>query len=118
MAFCLYKNEVILPTSLFSFFPTFYFTHIKNEYAIFYEDGKGYIVDEHGVEPMDLVVDEEVVVGLTQNFIELKISRSTAYNIMSTQCNLFIKQAQLYPVERNSNEKFSKVCLGQTVAAN
>ncbi|KAG0758327.1 hypothetical protein G6F22_019683 [Rhizopus arrhizus] len=26
----------------------------------FYEDGQGHDVDEHGVEPMDLVVDEEL----------------------------------------------------------
>ncbi|KAG0737125.1 hypothetical protein G6F24_018073 [Rhizopus arrhizus] len=25
-----------------------------------YEDGQGHVVDEHGVEPMDLVVDEEL----------------------------------------------------------
>jgi hypothetical protein len=26
----------------------------------FYEDGQGHVVDENGVEPMDLVVDEEL----------------------------------------------------------
>lgn len=33
---------------------------IQNKYAISYEDGQGRVVDENGVEPMDLVVDEEL----------------------------------------------------------
>jgi transposase len=32
----------------------------KMDMQFFYEDGQGHIVDEHGVEPMDLAVDEEL----------------------------------------------------------
>ncbi|KAG1175661.1 hypothetical protein G6F36_011063 [Rhizopus arrhizus] len=163
----------------------------------FYEDGRGHVVDEHGAEPMDLVVDEElfaietissrtqflknkpperpnpaihptanemsihiraaqrwvkryyedpesifekkkksgrhrilreehkrfllnyidenpsavlteVVESLTQNFVDLNVSRSTVYNFMTTQCNLSIKQAQFHPLERNSEEKIQQ----------
>lgn len=47
----------------------------------FYEDGQGHVVDEHGVELMDLVVDEELYAiesmsSLTQFFNE-QTSRKT-----------------------------------------
>lgn len=33
---------------------------LKMSMQVYYEDGQGHIVDEHGVQPMDLVVDEEL----------------------------------------------------------
>ena len=33
---------------------------LKMSMQFFYEDGQGHVVDENGVEPMDLVVDEEL----------------------------------------------------------
>ncbi|KAI8991858.1 hypothetical protein BDF20DRAFT_831862 [Mycotypha africana] len=33
---------------------------LKLSMQFFYEDGQGHVVDVHGVEPMDLVVDEEL----------------------------------------------------------
>ncbi|KAI8880094.1 hypothetical protein K501DRAFT_287060 [Backusella circina FSU 941] len=50
-----------------------------------YEDGQGHVVDEHGVEPMDLVVGEELFA------IETLSSRT-----------------QFQPVERNSEEKIQQ----------
>ncbi|KAG1536673.1 hypothetical protein G6F46_012876 [Rhizopus delemar] len=50
----------------------------------------------------------EVVESLTQNFVDLNVSRSTVYNFMTTQCNLSIKQAQFHPLERNSEEKIQQ----------
>lgn len=49
-------NEV--STVISSFF-TVYFANIQNEYTAFlYKDGQENIVDEHGVEPIDLVIDK------------------------------------------------------------
>jgi transposase len=48
------------------FFPPFFFSlqfilqPLKMSMQFFYEDGQGRVVDENGVEPMDLVVDEEL----------------------------------------------------------
>ena len=50
----------------------------------------------------------EVLKHLLQSFLGLDVSRSTAYNFMTTQCNLSMKQAQFQPVERNSEEKIQQ----------
>lgn len=50
----------------------------------------------------------EVVESLTQNFVDLNVSRSAVYNFMTAQCNLSIKQAQFHPLERNSEEKIQQ----------
>ncbi|KAG0949349.1 hypothetical protein G6F57_001336 [Rhizopus arrhizus] len=52
----------------------------------------------------------EVVEHLLKSFVGLNISRSTVYNLMTTQCNISIKQAQFQPVERNSEEKIQQRC--------
>ncbi|KAI9280293.1 hypothetical protein BC943DRAFT_348089 [Umbelopsis sp. AD052] len=44
--------------------------------------------------------------------LDLEASRSTVYNFVTARCNLFIKPAQFQPVERNSEEKFSKGMVG------
>jgi hypothetical protein len=64
------------------------------------------------------VVVTEVAESLTQNFVDLNISRSTVYKVKTTECNLSIRQAQFQPVERNNEEKPAKIRLGTKVAAN
>ncbi|KAG1152166.1 hypothetical protein G6F37_001390 [Rhizopus arrhizus] len=52
----------------------------------------------------------EAVEHLLKSLVGLNVSRSTVYNLMTTQCNVSIKQAQFQPVERNSEEKMQQRC--------
>ncbi|KAG0182093.1 hypothetical protein DFQ29_005787 [Apophysomyces sp. BC1021] len=81
-----------------------------------YENGQGNVVDENPrSESMDHIVDQEelrdedsrmreVTEQLMQQFDGLKVTHSTVYNFMSTECNLSVKQAGLQSLERNSPE--------------
>ena len=51
---------------------------------------------------------EQVMERLLQKFWDLKISKSTVYNFVRTECNLSLKKAQFQPVDRNSEEKIQE----------
>ncbi|KAG1442606.1 hypothetical protein G6F56_010995 [Rhizopus delemar] len=70
------------------------------------EEHKQFLLNYIDENPSAVVT--EVVESLLQNSVNLKVSRSTVYNFMTTQCNLSIKQAQFQPVERNSEEKIQQ----------
>ncbi|CEG78177.1 hypothetical protein RMATCC62417_12822 [Rhizopus microsporus] len=42
---------------------------------------------------------------LLQKFQELKVSKSTVYNFVRTECNLSLKKTQFQPVDKNSEKK-------------
>ncbi|CEI93076.1 hypothetical protein RMCBS344292_07319 [Rhizopus microsporus] len=48
---------------------------------------------------------EQVMERLLQKFQDLKVSKSTIYNFVRTECNLSLKKAQFQPVDNNSEEK-------------
>lgn len=70
------------------------------------EEHKQFLLNYIDENPSAVVA--EVAEILTQNFVDLNVSRSTIYNFMTTECNLSIKQAQFQPVERNSEEKIQQ----------
>ncbi|CEP19613.1 hypothetical protein [Parasitella parasitica] len=70
------------------------------------EENKRFLLNDIDKNPS--AVSTEVVESLTRNFGDLNVSRSTAYNFMTTRCNLFIKQAQFHPLERISEEKIQQ----------
>ncbi|CEG76421.1 hypothetical protein RMATCC62417_11318 [Rhizopus microsporus] len=47
----------------------------------------------------------EVTEHLLNRFSDLKVSRSTIYNFMKSECNLSLKKADFHSVERNSPAK-------------
>ena len=51
---------------------------------------------------------EQVMERLLQRFQDLKVSKSTIYNSVRTECNLSLKKAQFQPVDRNSEEKIQE----------
>ena len=51
---------------------------------------------------------EQVMERLLQRFQGLRVSKSTIYNFVRIECNLSLKNAQLQPVDRNSEEKIQK----------
>ncbi|CEP07431.1 hypothetical protein [Parasitella parasitica] len=66
------------------------------------EEHKQFLLHYIDENPSAVVI--EVAESLTQTFMDLDVSRSTAYNIMTTECNLSIKQAQ-----------YNGTCLRQTL---
>ncbi|CEG78890.1 hypothetical protein RMATCC62417_13426 [Rhizopus microsporus] len=50
----------------------------------------------------------EVTKHLMQQFDSLKVTNSTVYNPMKTECNLSVKQAEFHSVERNNPEKIEE----------
>ncbi|CEJ05055.1 hypothetical protein RMCBS344292_19003 [Rhizopus microsporus] len=51
---------------------------------------------------------EQVMERLLQKFQDLKVSKSTVYNFVRTECNLSLKKTQFQPVNRNSGEKIQE----------
>ena len=51
---------------------------------------------------------EQVMERLLQRLQDLKVSKSTIYNSVRTECNLSLKKAQFQPVDRNSEEKIQE----------
>ncbi|KAG1167029.1 hypothetical protein G6F71_009625 [Rhizopus microsporus] len=51
---------------------------------------------------------EQVMERLLQKFQDLKVSKSTVYNFVRTECNLSLKKAQFQPVDWNSEEKIQE----------
>ncbi|KAL1929243.1 hypothetical protein VTP01DRAFT_2302 [Rhizomucor pusillus] len=54
------------------------------------------------VDQTPLVVLEQLMERLLQNFKGLKVSKSTVYDFVRTQCNLSLKKARFQPVDTNS----------------
>ena len=85
-----------------------YYEDSENIFAKKKKSGRHRIEEEHKqfllnyIDENPSAVLSKVVESLMQNFIDLNVSRSTVYNVMTTHCNLSIKQAQLQPVERNT----------------
>ncbi|CEG83371.1 hypothetical protein RMATCC62417_17300 [Rhizopus microsporus] len=56
----------------------------------------------------------EVAEHLLKQFHDLKVSRSTVYNFMRSECNLSLKKADFHSIERNSpakiDERYNWVC--------
>ncbi|CEJ01567.1 hypothetical protein RMCBS344292_15590 [Rhizopus microsporus] len=50
----------------------------------------------------------EVTEHLLKRFHDLKVSRSTVYNFMRSECNLLLKKADLYSIQRNSPAKMEE----------
>ena len=51
---------------------------------------------------------EQVMERLLQKFRDLKVSKSTLYNFVRTECNLSLKKAKFQPVDRNGEEKIQE----------
>ncbi|KAG1246563.1 hypothetical protein G6F68_014586 [Rhizopus microsporus] len=77
-----------------------------NRSRIFHEEHKQAILEYIDENPS--VVSEQVMERLLQRFQELKVSKSTVYNFVRTECNLSLKKAQFQPVDRNSEEKIQE----------
>ncbi|KAL1928558.1 hypothetical protein VTP01DRAFT_2914 [Rhizomucor pusillus] len=54
------------------------------------------------------VVLEQLMERLLQRFKGLKVSKSTIYDFVRTQCNLSLKKARFQPVDRNSGAKIQE----------
>ncbi|KAI8047840.1 uncharacterized protein B0P05DRAFT_642167 [Gilbertella persicaria] len=50
----------------------------------------------------------EVTEHLSTQFHDLKVSRSTVYNFMRSECNLSLKKADFHSIERNSSAKIEE----------
>ncbi|KAL1925859.1 hypothetical protein VTP01DRAFT_7283 [Rhizomucor pusillus] len=73
---------------------------------ILYEEHKRTFTDFIDANHSAVVV--EVTEHLVKQFNDLKVSRSTVYNFMRTECNLSLKKAEFQSVERNSPEKIQE----------
>ncbi|KAG1183129.1 hypothetical protein G6F36_008671 [Rhizopus arrhizus] len=80
--------------------------------CILTEDHKMTVVNFIDANPSASVV--EVTGHLLKQFHDLKISRSTVYNFMRSECNLSLKKADFHSIERNSpakiDERYNWVC--------
>ncbi|CEI95404.1 hypothetical protein RMCBS344292_09592 [Rhizopus microsporus] len=73
---------------------------------ILHEEHKQVILEYIDENPS--VVLQQVMERLLQRFQDLKVSKSTVYNFVRTECNLSLKKAQFQPVDRNSGEKIQE----------
>lgn len=64
----------------------------------------------------------EVAEHLLKRFKDLKISRSTVYNFMRSECNFSLKKADFYSIERNSpgkiEERYNWICQWESIDMN
>ncbi|KAG1050496.1 hypothetical protein G6F43_007232 [Rhizopus delemar] len=64
----------------------------------------------------------EVIELLLKRFHDLKVSRSTVYNVMRNECNLSLKKADFHSIERNSpakiGERYGWVCKWKNAVMN
>ncbi|KAL1930688.1 hypothetical protein VTP01DRAFT_10850 [Rhizomucor pusillus] len=51
---------------------------------------------------------EQLMERLSQTFEGLKVSKSTAYDFVRTQCNLSLKKTRFQPIDRNSEAKIQE----------
>ncbi|KAL1931697.1 hypothetical protein VTP01DRAFT_9840 [Rhizomucor pusillus] len=70
------------------------------------EEHKKVILEYVGENPS--VVLEQLMERLHQKFEGLKVSKSTLYEFVKTQCNLTLKKARFQPVDRNSEAKIQE----------
>ncbi|KAL4215901.1 hypothetical protein AB4K20DRAFT_1876203 [Rhizopus microsporus] len=54
------------------------------------------------------VVLKQVMERLLQRFQDLKVSKSTVYNSVRTECNLSLKKAQFQPADRSRKERIQR----------
>ncbi|CEG76129.1 hypothetical protein RMATCC62417_11066 [Rhizopus microsporus] len=73
---------------------------------IFHEEHKQVILE--CIEENPSVVLKQVMERLLRKFRDLKISKSTVYNFVRTECNLSLKKVQFQPVDRNNEEKIQE----------
>ncbi|CEG74426.1 hypothetical protein RMATCC62417_09650 [Rhizopus microsporus] len=70
------------------------------------EEHKMTVVNFIDTNPSAAVV--EVAERLLKRFNDLKVSRSTVYNFMRSECNLSLKKADFHSIERNSPTKIEE----------
>lgn len=73
---------------------------------ILHEEHKQVILEYIDENPSAVL--EQVMERLLQKFQDLKVSKSTVYNFVRTECNLSLKKAQFQPVDRNGEEKIQE----------
>ncbi|OAD76635.1 Homeodomain-like DNA binding domain-containing transcription factor [Phycomyces blakesleeanus NRRL 1555(-)] len=80
--------------------------------CILSKDHKTAIVNFIDANPSAAVV--EVVEHLFKRFSDFKVSRSTVYNFMRSECNISLKKADFHSIERDSpvkiEERLDRVC--------
>ena len=74
--------------------------------CILTEEHKTTVINFIDVNPSATVV--EVTEHLSTQFHDLKVSRSTVYNFMKSECNLSLKKADFHSIERNSSAKIEE----------
>ncbi|CEP11165.1 hypothetical protein [Parasitella parasitica] len=74
--------------------------------CIFTEEHETAVINFIDANPSATVV--EVTEHLSTQFHDLKVSRSTVYNFMRSECNLSLKKADFHPIERNSSAKIEE----------
>ncbi|KAK4513180.1 uncharacterized protein ATC70_012975 [Mucor velutinosus] len=74
--------------------------------CILSEEHKAAVIDFIDANPFAAVV--EVTEHLLNRFNDLKVSRSTVYNFMRSECNLSLKKADFHSIERNSPAKIEE----------
>jgi transposase len=74
--------------------------------CILSEEHKTAVIDFIDANPSAAVV--EVTEHLLNRFNDLKVSRSTVYNFMRSECNLSLKKADFHSIERNSPAKIEE----------
>ncbi|KAG0747888.1 hypothetical protein G6F62_002141 [Rhizopus arrhizus] len=74
--------------------------------CILSEEHKTAVIDFIDANPSADVV--EVTEHLLNRFNDLKVSRSTVYNFMRSECNLSLKKADFHSIERNSPAKIEE----------
>ncbi|KAG0975087.1 hypothetical protein G6F29_011780 [Rhizopus arrhizus] len=82
--------------------------HIRTaqRWCILTEEHKTTVINFIDVNPSATVV--EVTEHLSTQFHDLKVSRSTVYNFMKSECNLSLKKADFHSIERNSSAKIEE----------
>ncbi|SAL97564.1 hypothetical protein [Absidia glauca] len=74
--------------------------------CILSKEHKSVIINFIDANPSASIV--EVTEHLLNQFDDLKVSRSTVYNFMKSECNLSLKKADFHSVERNSPAKIEE----------
>lgn len=74
--------------------------------CILSEEHKTAVIDFIDANPSAAVV--EVTEHLLNRYNDLKVSRSTVYNFMRSECNLSLKKADFHSIERNSPAKIEE----------
>jgi transposase len=74
--------------------------------CILTEEHKTTVINFIDANPSATVV--EVTEHLSTQFHDLKVSRSTVYNFMRSECNLSLKKAVFHSIERNSSAKIEE----------